>query len=123
MPTINGYADLIRDWDSLFNACRQNAGMIPGLEAEMVALEEVLGKFKDVKNQQEQLEGTRLALTQQLRQVRDEGYEVTRRLRSFVRSRLGTRNEHLVQFKVAPVRRRKRSKPEIPDSEEVKAAV
>lgn len=117
MPFLNSYADVIRDWESLLNACKKNAELLSGMDPVIAPLDQVLLKMKDLKNQQEQLEGVRKATTQQLQQLRDEGYEAARRVRSFVRAQLGTKNEHLGQFKVAPIRRKKRPKPDIPVEE------
>lgn len=112
MPVINSYADVLRDWESLLNACRQNAELLTGVDPVAESLERHLGRLKEVKNEQEQLEGTRKAATQRLRAAREEGSETARQLRSLVRSRLGTKNERLVQFRVAPIRRKTRRKAE-----------
>lgn len=75
MPFLNSYADVIRDWESLLNACKKNAELLLGMDPVIAPLDQVLLKMKDLKNQQEQLEGVRKATTQQLQQLRDEGYE------------------------------------------------
>jgi hypothetical protein len=118
MPLLNSYADVIRDWESLLSSCRKNAELLSGMDSVVGPLDQILLRMKDLKSQQEQLEGTRRMTTQQLQQLRYEGYEAARRVRSFVRSQLGTKNEHLGQFKVAPIRRKPRlTKPEIPAEE------
>ena len=124
MPFLNSYADVIRDWESLLSSCKKNAELLSGMDPVVGPLEQVLLKMKDLKNQQEQLEGVRKATTQQLQQLRDDGYEAARRVRSFVRAQLGTKNEHLGQFKVAPIRRKKpRAKPEVSKEEKPKGEV
>lgn len=121
MPFLNSYADVIRDWESLLSSCRKNAELLVGMEPVIGPLDQILLQMRELKSQQEQLEGTRKVTTQQLKQLREQGYEAARRVRSFVRSQLGTKNEHLGQFKVAPIRPKRRvTKPEIP-GEEVKA--
>lgn len=108
MPTISSYADLILDWEKLLAACRENGHLLTGLDLDNEPLVELLDEVKGLKIVQDNLEGNRQSTTQSLNEKCDEGREAARRLRSFVRSRIGTRSEHLPQFGVAPIRARVR---------------
>lgn len=125
MPTISSYADLITDWERLLSACEQNANLLQGFDFDFDA-EPLLGILEEVKGLkvvQDRLEGNRQATTQDLNEKCDEGREAARRLRSFIRSRLGTRSEHLPAFGVAPIRargRRSLKPPPPPPVEDVK---
>ena len=108
MPTISSYADLINDWDRLLSACEENGYLLPGFNIDTEPLVGLMEEVKGLKVVQDRLEGNRQATTQDLNEKCDEGREAARRLRSFIRSRLGTRSEHLPAFGVAPIRARGR---------------
>lgn len=108
MPTISSYADLITDWERLLSACEENAYLLQGFDINAEPLVDLLEEVKGLKVVQDRLEGNRQATTQDLNEKCDEGREAARRLRSFIRSRLGTRSEHLPAFGVAPIRARGR---------------
>ena len=110
MPEITAYADLFRDWEGLIGACIQKAHLVPGLESLRANLEVTLSLVRDLKIKQEDLTGSRLATTQNLLQAVDEGREQARKIRNFVKSVLGTRSEHLVQFGLTPNRPKSRNK-------------
>ena len=63
--------------------------------------EGLLAQAKDLKIQQESLEGTRLATTQQLEKVFEDGMEVARKIRAYAVVKLGSANMQLSQFGVA----------------------
>lgn len=62
--------------------------------------------MEDLKNRQEALIGARQEITQRLKVLVKDGQEAARRLRGAVKANLGTKNERLVQFKMAPNRPR-----------------
>ncbi len=127
MPTISSYADLINDWDRLLSACEENGHLLPGYNIGAEPLVGLLEEVKGLKVVQDRLEGNRQATTQEINERCDDGREAARRLRSFIRSRLGTRSEHLPMFGVAPIRARGRRSlkppppPPPPPVEDVKA--
>jgi hypothetical protein len=106
MP-VTSFADILRDWEKLLSACRENSLLLGDIEPLQSTLSRLLIEVREVKGRQEHLEGTRQAATQQLNGIVTEGKETARRLRRIVESRLGTGNEHLVEFGVAPIRKRK----------------
>lgn len=107
MPTNTGYAELIADLESLVAACTENEPLLPGIGPSLEQLSEALADLKTLKVLQEQMEGARQEATQQLKQLAENGREVARRVRGFVKSRLGTKSERLPQFGIAPIRQRR----------------
>jgi hypothetical protein len=107
MPTNTGYADLIAEMQSLLTACDENEILLPGIGPSMAQLSTVLEELKTIKALQEQMEGARQEATQNLQQLSENGREVVRRVRGFIKSRLGTKSERLPQFGIAPIRQRR----------------
>ena len=107
MATNGSYADLIADIESLVAACQENEPLLPGIGPSLAQLVTALENLKGIKAQQEQMEGARQEATQQLQQLAEDGREVARRVRGFVKSRLGTKSERLPQFGIAPIRQRR----------------
>ncbi len=88
-------------------ACAKNADLLPKSEAIRPELDAIIVQLKDFKIQQENLTGTRQAMTQRIRQLVTEGREVVRKLRNQIKVELGAKSEHLPQFGIAPIRARK----------------
>jgi hypothetical protein len=82
------------------------------------ALAALLAQARDLKIQQENFTGNRLATTQRLEKAIEDGKELTRRIRTFVISQLGTDSKHLAQFGI-PVRGKKGRKKTVPPPPEV----
>jgi hypothetical protein len=108
MPEITAYKGIFRDWEGVSGACAKNADLLPKSEAIRPELDSILVQLKDFKIQQENLAGTRQALTQRIRQLVAEGREVARKLRNQIKVELGAKSEHLPQFGIAPIRRQSR---------------
>jgi hypothetical protein len=106
MGKITAQAKVFRDWESLVASCINNGELLPGVEPLKADLEALLGQAKAMKADQENLKGNRQERTQRLNQIILNGEEAARKIRGFVRIRLGSRSEHLVQFGVPPIRKR-----------------
>ena len=106
MPQIKSFADLIRDWEKLLAACVDNAVALASLEPLRLVLEGLLAQGREVKNRQDALVAQKQVATQELDVLKEEGKEAARRLRGAVKSLLGSRSELLVQFNMAPLRKR-----------------
>jgi hypothetical protein len=106
MPQVNAYADVFRDWEAVLGACAQNASLLPGVDPFKAELEGFLTLAKDLKIQQETLEGQRRGTTQKLKKAIEDGHESLRKLKAFVVIRLGSDNQALSQFGVAARARR-----------------
>lgn len=107
MPTNTGYAELVAQMESLEAACLENEPLLPGIAPSLEQLTSALQDLKALKALQEQMEGARQEATQQLQQLAENGREAVRRVRGFVKSRLGTKSERLPQFGIAPIRKRR----------------
>ena len=98
------YSDLIADAESLLSAYAANPDLLPGGEPVRDLLEFALSGLKAIKAEQEDFAGQRQASTQRLGDAAELTREAARRFRGFVKSVLGTKNEHLVRFGIAPIR-------------------
>lgn len=109
MPfNANSYADLIHEWEALLAAVQEHAAELPSAEPYRALLEAALADVKAVKVRQDSLTSTRQGATQDLQAAIEKAREVAMRLRGAVKADLGPKNERLVQFKIAPLRKRQR---------------
>jgi hypothetical protein len=106
MSSINGFGDVMIDWDSLLAAYKQHASILGDGEADRAFLEQARNQAFQLKSLQKSLQARRQGTTQELNEVLRQGKEVAMRLRSLARHRVGPRNEGLSLFRVAPIRRR-----------------
>jgi len=103
---VSSYADLIREWEKLLNAVKENGPALPSAEAHRVAMQALCDEVKEAKARQDALQAQRLAVTQGLDGLVKQGKDASIRLRGAARIDLGPRNEQLVHFGVAPLRKR-----------------
>ncbi len=118
MPKITAFAKIFRDWEGLIGACIQNAALLLGIEGILTLLQGNLAEARQLKIEQEDLEGRRKALTQRLGVVVEEGRDNARKLRALVLAQLGPKSEQLTQFGVTPIRKgsRKAKAAETPET-------
>jgi thiamine kinase-like enzyme len=108
MPNINSFADLVLDQEKLLRAFQDNTEILTPAEPQRNAVAFNLGRLHEVKARQESFAAQRQEATQELEILMQQAREDARRLRAIVKGLLGTKNERLVQFLVAPVRSRTR---------------
>lgn len=108
MAEVNSMADLIRFCDGLLEAAEKNPEIRDGIEAERQVLAESLGEVKTLKASQDDLSARRQETTQKLKQAVARTKEAAMRFQAIVKAKLGPRSERLVQFEVAPLRKRPR---------------
>lgn len=108
MAKITAYGKVFRDWEALLGACQQNAAQLPGFEALKAEMETLLAQARQLKIEQEDLNGARKDRTQRLLQLVEDGRETARKLRAFVQVHLGSKSERLSQFGIAPKGRKSR---------------
>jgi hypothetical protein len=108
MPNPSSYADLVRDWELLLTAAQDNAAELAEAEPQRAALAQHLEATRAVKARQDSAGAIKQQITQELNKMLVDGRELAIRLRNAVRSFMGHRNERLVQFGVAPLRKRQR---------------
>jgi hypothetical protein len=99
---------MIRDWEALLTAVLEHASNLPDVERSRIAFQEHLAKTKEMKARQDSLTAGRQEETQQLNKMLTDGGELAIRLRALVKASLGPKNERLVQFGIAPIRKRPR---------------
>jgi hypothetical protein len=109
MPT-NSQPVLIRNTEALLEAADRTPEVQPDVERLRLAVVQELGEVKTLKARQEELTAQKQEVTQKLRAAIERLEDVSIIFRAVVKGKLGPRNERLVQFKVAPLRRRSRSK-------------
>ena len=110
MASINSFADLMLDWQKLLAACAANAPALTTAEPQRALVETMLKDAQDLKAQQDAHTASKQATVQQLDDLLRDGREAARRLRALVKATLGTDNELLVQFGIAPNRKRGKKK-------------
>ncbi len=103
---------IIRDIDGLIDADDRNPDMQPELARERQELVASVSDIKTLKARQQELGALRQEVTQQLDAAFLRGRDAAITYRSAVRSKLGPRNERLVHYKIAPLRKRSR-KPKV----------
>jgi hypothetical protein len=109
MPNINSFADLVQDQEKLLRAFQDNAGTLSPAEPQRATVSDNLKQLQELKARQDSFAAQRQQATQELVVLMKQSREDARRLRAIVKGLLGTRNERLVQFQVAPVRSRPRA--------------
>lgn len=106
MASINSFADIVRDWESLIAAVKERGNLEEVLAAEVEALEKDLADVRLLKAEQEAQTAGRQELTQQIKELVIHGKALAISIRAVAKGKVGYRNEGLVLFKVAPVRSR-----------------
>jgi hypothetical protein len=110
MATNNSFADLMLDWQKLLAACADNAQALTTAEPQRALVEKMLKDAQDLKAQQGAHTASKQSTVQQLDDLLRDGREAVRRLRAMVKATLGTDKEILVQFGIAPNRKRGKKK-------------
>jgi hypothetical protein len=106
MASASSFADVISLWQQLLAACADNASSLTTAEPQRLALETALKDVLNLKAVQDSHRGAKQEARQQLDKALKDGREAARRLQGAVKANLGTDNERLVQFNVAPIRAR-----------------
>jgi hypothetical protein len=114
MPKLTSHGKIFRDWEALLGACEKNVSVLTGMEPLRTELETFLAQVRELKLQQENLNGNKRATTQRLGELIDQGVEVSRMLRAFVLSRIGTKTELGTMFGLVPTGRKTRKKSKTP---------
>jgi len=113
MATVNSFPDLTRDWEGLLASSLEHAEILVNIEPLRAPVEQALADAKTLKDRQESLKAQSQRATQELKELKNRGREAARRLRAAIRAQLGTDNELLTQFKIAPRRKRAARKPAV----------
>ncbi len=107
MKSIRSFADVVQDWEELLEAVNDNAEVLASAAPQQEALQTSLAALRVKRAHQASFTAGRQQATQDLGVLIEQGNENARRLRGLVRAVLGSKSERLVQFRVAPLRRRR----------------
>jgi hypothetical protein len=108
MPSKNSYASLITDFEELLVAVDRTPDLQPSIETERQALAQFLVEIQTLRARQAELTALKQQATQQLKATMEKTKEAAIRVRSMVKGKIGSKDEVLVHFKVAPRRKRPR---------------
>ena len=108
MSKGNSHADVMADWDELIQAVQSDPEVQPSVDADRQSLAQSLTTLQGLKGRQNELKGLRQEITQQLKTEVAKGRETAIKIRSMTRGKIGPKNERLVHFKIAPLRKRPR---------------
>jgi hypothetical protein len=102
------FADLVREWEARLAAVDDNQDKLTGAAQHRARLQGQLDEIKEVKARQDGARALQQVCTKRLAELAAEGQVAAIQLRGAVRSFLDPRSEGLVQFGIAPLRRRGR---------------
>ena len=108
MSAAQAFAQEMDDWEALRLAVHDNASNLPDVQRAQVAFEDNMVKVQEMRARQSSLTAARQETTQLLKKLLVDGRELASRLRLVVKSNLGPKSERLVQFRIAPLRKRPR---------------
>ena len=108
MGKDNSHADVMADWEELMQAAQSDPEVQPIVDTDRQALAQSLTTVQGLKARQNELQGLRQEITQQLRDEVAKGKVTAIKIRSMARGKIGPKSERLVHFKVAPLRKRPR---------------
>lgn len=106
MPT--SFAETIMGLEGLRTAIQKNQGLVPSVERFAAPLDAVIGTIQTLTAQQKTLIADKQQVTQDLKAAMLEAANLTRNIRAMIRGEVGARSEKLVEFGVAPLRKRVR---------------
>lgn len=108
MPKASSYADFVTEVDGLLLAVAEHIAELPSVAPHQAALAGFAEELKALKARQESARAFRQRSTQELKSFKTRGRNLIIRLRGAVKADLGPDNEALVQFGIAPMRKRVR---------------
>ncbi|PYQ65440.1 MAG: hypothetical protein DMF53_05525 [Acidobacteria bacterium] len=108
MSKDNSHADVMTDWEELMQAVQSDPEVQPTVDTDRQSLAQSLTTVQGLKARQNELQGLRQEVTQQLAAELTKGKETAIKIRSMTRGKIGPKSERLVHFKIAPLRKRPR---------------
>jgi vacuolar-type H+-ATPase subunit I/STV1 len=106
MPNTGSFPKVTHDWEGVLAAAEENAALLPDLQTEKTGLQQTLEKVRSLKERQASFRAAKQETTQTLKQTLEEGRQLAEKLRDAAKFKIGRRSERLVQFSVAPLRKR-----------------
>jgi len=99
--------NLLDEWDHLLTALRETTYEVLDVETLRSNLANAAAKTRAIKDCRDRLGAARIEATGRLYDAMAEGRDAAARLRSYLKSHLGPRNEELVRFGVKPLGKRR----------------
>jgi hypothetical protein len=113
----NAYGVTVLEIETVLGAVAEHEAVLSHVRSEHQALQQVLGRIQQLKAEQESHRAARQVATQRLNEAIAESRLLVEALRDTAKSKIGRRSERLVQFGVAPQRRRSARKAAAPKPE------
>ena len=113
MSEPSSFPDFMADWDLLIKGVRNKAGL-PDLTGLLEPLEEILEEGRDVEASKASARSQLSLGAKRSRALIVEGRAAASRLRSALKAHYGGHNETLVEFGIAPIRKRRAPQPADP---------
>jgi len=110
MPKISTQGDAVSDLTRLLSAAEENAAQLPDITVVKLELGSVLNLVQDAQGRQDFHLSERQRATLDLKDALARGRDAALQLRSAALLALGARNPKLVQFRVAPLGKRRAPK-------------
>lgn len=101
------FPDTVLDLEALDIAITKNADLVPGVLKFREPLQGVLAKIRTLSATQKTLTADKQKVTQDLKAAVAEAKNLAIDIRAIIRGEVGSRSEKLVEFGVAPLRKRK----------------
>lgn len=113
------FADSLLSLEQLRESIIKHLALVPGVEKFLAPLDEALGKIRSLSTTRNTLIADKQRVTQDLKAAVAAAQNLAIDARAIIRGEVGARSEKLVEFGIAPLRRRSRKlKPvEEPDAE------
>jgi hypothetical protein len=119
MPNKASQAEVITGAEQLIAATHVNKDQLSSLEKHRAPLVQTLAEIKALKTLQKTLTADKQKTSQDLQAAIDRLREQVIFLRTAIRGEMGPRTEKLVEYGIAPLRRKRRTKPaEVPEEPE-----
>lgn len=114
MPDINSFADYQADWNRLITAILKNQDNLPDFSGLVAPLSALLEEARDLDVAKAAARSELRLATKRTTILIPEGRAAASRLRAALKAHFGGHNETLVQYGVAPLRKRRSPLPADP---------
>ena len=112
MPNTN-HASFTTELVQIVSAMEANPGDFPHVEAERLELKGLTQEIMDLTRQQDALNARSQQTTKDLKEKKDRSQVLFVQLRNAVKSKYGTRNEKLTEFRLRPLGGRRAVRPKV----------
>lgn len=115
------FANTVLDLEQLRESIVKNLPQMPGVEKFLAPLDAALAKIRTLNTTRNTLIADKQKVTQDLKAAVTEAQNLAIDARAVIRGEVGSRSEKLVEFGVAPLRRRSRKAKPVEEPVEVKS--